>query len=94
MLDLQRTADGVSFPVRIAPRAARSAITGVHDGALKISVAAPPVDGEANAELCALLAKHLGVPKRSVTITRGERGKSKRVHVEGVDAAAVLRLIE
>jgi uncharacterized protein len=93
-LNLQTHADHVSFAVRVSPRASRSAVTGVHDGALKVSLAAPPVDGEANTELIALLAKQLGVPKRAVTITQGERGKSKVVQVAGVQASAVLALVE
>jgi uncharacterized protein len=92
-LEVQHNAQGVSFAVRIAPRAARTAVTGVHAGALKLSVAAPPVDGEANAELCAHLAKLLGVPKRNLVIAQGERGKSKVVRVSGVTEDAVRALV-
>ncbi len=93
MIEIKSDADGVSFAVRVSPRASRSAVTGEHDGALKVSLAAPPVDGEANAELCALLSKLLGVPKRAVRITHGERGKSKVVHVDAVSADAVRALV-
>lgn len=82
----------VDFDVRVAPRASRAAILGVHDGALKIALTAPPVDGEANAALVAFLAKALGVPKSAVVIVRGERGRSKTLRVAGVDAAAVAAL--
>ncbi len=92
-LELKSDAGGVSFAVRVSPRASRSKVTGVHDAALKVSLAAPPVDGEANEELCALLAKLLGVAKRAVRITQGERGKSKVVRVEGVTEAEVLGLL-
>jgi uncharacterized protein len=93
VLELKVHQDGVSFGVRVSPRASRSAVTGLHDGALKVSLAAPPVDGEANAELIALLSKALGVPKRAVTIAQGDKGKSKVVRVAGVDAQAVLALV-
>ncbi|HEX7480651.1 MAG TPA: DUF167 domain-containing protein [Polyangiales bacterium] len=94
MLDLKEDAQGVSFSVRVSPRASRSAVTGLHDSALKVSLAAPPVDGEANAELCALLAKCLHVPKRAVSVLQGERGKSKVVRVLGVTRQAVLALVK
>lgn len=61
----------VRFDVRVAPRASREAIVGEHDGALKVALTAPPVDGAANAALVALIAGALGVPKRAVTLVRG-----------------------
>ena len=82
-----QTHDGaVSFAVRVAPRAAREAIAGVHDGALKVSLTAPPVEGAANDALLRLLAKTLGVPRRAVTLLHGEQARSKTVRVEGLDA--------
>ena len=89
-----REQDGaVCFEVRVAPRAARAAIAGVHAGALKLSLTAPPVDGAANAALIELLADALSVPRRAVRIVRGERGRTKTVCVEGVPADAVRALI-
>jgi uncharacterized protein (TIGR00251 family) len=92
-LEIKEDSQGVSFSVRVSPRASRSEINGVHAGALKVSLTAPPVEGEANAALCELLAKRLGVAKRAVTVVRGERGKSKTVRVQGVQARAVLSLV-
>lgn len=83
----------VRFGVRVSPRASRDAILGVHDGALKVALTAPPVEGAANAALVALLAKALGVAKRAVTIAAGEASRQKRVQIEGVTAAEVRRLI-
>ena len=85
-------ADAVSFDVVVVPRASRSRIVGVHDGRLKVTLAAPPVDGEANAELCATLAKALGVPKRAVRISHGEHNKHKTLRVQGASVEQVLRL--
>ena len=88
-----RTEEGaVVFPVRGAPRGSRSAIAGLHGGALKVALTAPPVEGAANAALVKLLAKKLGVAKSAVTIVRGERGRDKQVRVAGVDAAAARAL--
>lgn len=74
----------VRFAVRVQPRAARTELVGVHGDALKMRVMAPPVEGAANAELIAFLAKQLGVPKSAVQIRRGARGRDKLVEVEGI----------
>jgi uncharacterized protein len=79
---------GVRIRVRVQPRSSRTEIVGEHDGALRIRVAAPPVDGEANAELVRFLAKRLGVAKSRVRIVAGETGRLKTVEVEGVTAEA------
>lgn len=79
--------------LQVQPRASRTEVAGPHGGALRIRLAAPPVDGEANAELVAFLAKRLRVPKAAVAIVRGESGRRKVVEVEGVgvaEAAAAL----
>lgn len=94
MIEIKEDNESVSFAVRVSPRAARSQVQGEHAGALKVSLAAPPVEGEANAALCELLAKRLGVPKRAVSIVHGTRGKSKTVRVLGVHAKAVLALLD
>jgi hypothetical protein len=84
---------GVRVGVRVQPRASREALLGVHDGALKIALTAPPVDGEANAALVAFLASSLGVAKRQVRIVRGETSKTKLVEIEGVTVDALRRWI-
>ena len=71
--------------VRVQPRAKRSEIAGEREGALVIRVAAPPVDGKANAALCAFLAERLGVPKSAVSVVRGQSSRDKLVRVEGLD---------
>ena len=83
---------GVRFAVRVQPRASRSEIVGVHGDAMKVRLSAPPVDGAANAALVELIAEVLGVGRRAVRIVSGESSRSKVVEVEGVTAAAVLRL--
>lgn len=82
----------MTFDVVVVPRASRSRISGLHADSLKVTLAAPPVDGEANRELCSVIAKALGVPKRAVQITRGEHSKHKTVQVTGVTVDRVLGL--
>jgi uncharacterized protein len=79
--------DAIVFAVRVVARASRSAIVGCHDGALRVRVAAPPVDGAANEELARTLAQALGVPRRAVEITGGHASKLKQVRVSGADCA-------
>ncbi len=80
------TADGVLIDVRVTRRASHSGLTGVRDGVLRLRLHAPPVEGAANAEVVDLLARLLGVPRRTVTIVTGGRSRLKRVRVEGVSA--------
>lgn len=88
-LPIRQTDRGVSFAVRVSPRASRNHFAGVHDGALKVCLTAPPVDGEANAALIAFIAKACAVPKRAVEIIQGERGRNKVLLVAGVHADTV-----
>ena len=93
MLEINETGDGVTFTVRVAPRATRTEVAGVHDGALKVRIAAPPVEGAANEELMRFLARALGVPTRAVEIVAGHTSKTKRVRVRGVAARQILGLV-
>jgi uncharacterized protein len=92
VLDFKEEEGALVFAVRVVPRASRTAAVGEHDGALRVRVAAPPVEGAANDELARFLAKALGVPARDVEIVSGHASKSKRVRVRGVKAADLLRL--
>ncbi|MDY7230863.1 DUF167 domain-containing protein [Hyalangium rubrum] len=80
---------GVEVAVLVQPRASHTRVVGEHDGLLKIQLAAPPVDGEANAALVEFLSKLLGVPRRQVTLVAGDASRRKRVVIQGVDAAQV-----
>lgn len=66
------------------PRAGRNGFGGRRDGALVVRLAAAPVDGAANDELIALLAKTLRIPKRDITIVSGERSRTKRIRIAGL----------
>jgi uncharacterized protein (TIGR00251 family) len=78
--------------VRVVPRAKRNEIAGERDGRLLVRVAAPPVDGKANAAVVKLLAKALGVQRSAVAIVTGESARDKLIRVEGVGADALAAL--
>lgn len=79
--------------IRLQPRAKRNAIVDERDGVLRVSVAAAPVDGLANAALCKLIAKRAGIARSRVSVIRGERSREKTVRVEGVEAAELRRVL-
>lgn len=85
-------AGGVRFRVHVQPRASRSEVTGVREGALRVRLQAPPVEGAANDALVELLAERLEVPRRDVRIVAGASARSKLVDVEGIGPAQVARL--
>jgi len=80
----------VDLEVRVIPRAGRTGFGGLRDGVLRVRLAAAPVDGAANDELIALVARTLRIPKRHITIVSGERARSKRVRITGVDREQAL----
>jgi len=89
---MARTAsDGARLALRVQPRAARDEVLGWRDGVLRVRVTAPPVDGDANAAVLALLARALGVRPAAVRLARGERGRDKVVTVAGLTDAEVQR---
>ncbi len=71
--------------LHIQPGARRSGVAGLHGEALKIRLAAPPVEGKANAALLAYVAELLALPKSAVTLKSGQTSRQKVVRVEGVD---------
>jgi uncharacterized protein (TIGR00251 family) len=81
--------DVVHVAVHAAPRASRTEVVGLHAGRLKVAVAAPPVDGEANAALIAFLARALGVRRADVTLVHGASGRSKTFAIRGLSREAV-----
>jgi uncharacterized protein len=80
---------GVTIEILVQPRASRTRIVGEHDGRLKVQLAAPPVDGEANDALVAFLASTLGVRRSDVSIERGDTGRRKTLRISGATASAV-----
>ena len=79
--------------MRVIPRAGRSGIAGLRDGAVLVRLAAAPVDGAANDELISVLSTALNLPRRDIVIVSGGRSRSKRVRVAGMDRARVLAIL-
>ncbi|MFA6313803.1 MAG: DUF167 family protein [Sterolibacterium sp.] len=88
---LRASGDAVVLSLHIQPGAKKTEIAGLHGEALKIRLAAPPVDGKANDCLIAYLAQTLGIAKGRIDLISGISSRAKRVRVEGVDAEAVRR---
>lgn len=81
--------DGADLEVQVVPRASQSRVVGLHDGRLKVQLAAPPVDGAANAALVELLADTLGLPRGDVRVVRGQTGKRKTLRIARLAPAEV-----
>ncbi len=69
--------------MRVVPRASRSEIVGEHDGALRVRIAAPPVEGAANEELVRVLSRALGLSRSAIEISAGHSSKLKTVRLLG-----------
>ncbi len=86
----QDSKGGVILAVHVQPKASRTQCVGIHDGALKIRVAAPPVHGAANDELVRFLADRCAIPRAGISIQTGVNSRRKRVSMKGVTAEWVL----
>ena len=78
--------EGIVLRIHVQPGAGRSAVVGRHGDALKVRVAAPPVEGRANDAARSLLSEALGVPEADVELTSGQSSRSKRFRLKGLDA--------
>jgi uncharacterized protein (TIGR00251 family) len=85
--------DAVTLTVHVQPRARRAELAGWHGDAIKIRLRSPPVDGAANAELAAFLAKHLGVPRSAIDLIGGASARRKRLRVRGLTRRRALDLL-
>jgi uncharacterized protein (TIGR00251 family) len=86
MAEIRTTPKGVTFTVKVHPRAKKNAITGEVGSALKLSLTAPPVEGKANDACVEFFAALLRVPRSSVTIASGLSSRNKSIRVAGVSA--------
>ena len=80
---------GAILRLHIQPGAKQTEVVGLHGTALKIRLAAPPVDGKANACLIAFLAERLGIARAAVALLSGDSSRAKRVRVSGVEPSVV-----
>jgi uncharacterized protein (TIGR00251 family) len=88
-VDLQEKDGAVTFRVRVQPRASRDEAAGEHNGAIKLRITAPPVDGRANEACRRLIAKLLGVSPSAVEILSGDSSRDKLIRVHNASAALV-----
>jgi uncharacterized protein (TIGR00251 family) len=89
LIPIQESGSGVTFAVKVHPRAKKNAITGEFGPALKLSLTSPPVDGRANEACIEFFAKLLKVPQSSVTIASGQTSRQKVIRVSGLSAEEV-----
>ena len=82
-------AGACTLAIKAVPNAPRSEVVGWLGEALKVKIHAPPVEGRANEALCEFLADQLGLPRRAVTLQRGDTSRQKIVRIEGLDLAEV-----
>lgn len=80
--------------ISVTPKSSRSLVVADDEGNIKVYLNSPPVEGKANKECIALISKKLKIPKSRVSIVKGEKGRSKRIEVKGLDADDVLKLIK
>jgi uncharacterized protein len=93
VIRLQENAQGVTFAVRVQPRARRNAVAGEIGGVLKLSLTAPPVDGRANDACINFLAELLDVPRSSLTIISGQTSRNKVVLARGMTSADIRAML-
>lgn len=91
-MEIKSTAQGVSFHVRVAPRASQDRLDGEFQGALKVRLTAPPVDDRANEALRRFLASRLRIAPSAIAIVSGAKSRTKLVSIAGVTEAEVAAL--
>ncbi len=83
MLNIKEEKNGISIKITVVPNSSQTLIIGVLDGALKIKLNSPPIEGKANKEVICFLSKLINVPKTSIKIFKGEKNKAKTLFIEG-----------
>jgi uncharacterized protein len=89
MIPIRESAQGISFAVKVQPRARKNAITGVVGDAIKLALTAPPVEGRANEAVIEFFADLFEIPRASVTIASGATSRTKVLRVAGLSKEAV-----
>ena len=87
MLTIRETSKGLSFDVRVVPGASKNEVAGIQDGALKVKLTAPPVEGKANRACVDFLAGLLGLRRSALAIASGEKSRKKTVTAGGITRA-------
>ena len=89
MVAIKESASGVTFAVKVHPRARKNGITGVVGDSLKLALTAPPVEGKANQAVIEFFADLFAIPRSSVTIASGETNRNKVIRISGLSRAAL-----
>ena len=90
---LRDVAGGTALDVLVQPRASRAKLGPIHDGRLKVSVTAPPVDGEANAAVIELFARRLGIARGDIAVVAGASSRRKTLRIENVTRQQIEELL-
>lgn len=90
---IKETKDGVRLSLYIQPRASNSAVVGIYNEMIKIKIAAPPVENEANKELIRFLSRLLKINKQCISIIQGEKGRRKVIEIIGKSRDEVEKLL-
>jgi len=91
---LYENKNGIVLDVYVQPKALKSRIVSIYDGALKVAITAPPVDGKANAAIITFIAKVLGIPKSAITISSGKQSRRKKLSIEKISRQEATVIIE
>jgi len=94
VIALHETAAGVTFAIKVQPRARRNAVAGELGGAVKIALTAPPVDGRANHACIEFFAELLSLPRSAIEIVSGQSSRSKVIRVAGISAQQLRVLLQ
>jgi uncharacterized protein len=94
VIEINQRDGAVTFRVRVQPRASRTQITGEQAGAIKLRIAAPPVDGKANEECRKFLAKLVGVSASSVEIISGDSSRDKVIRIRDTSVERVRKALD
>jgi uncharacterized protein (TIGR00251 family) len=94
MVAIHDKASGITFAVKVQPRAKKNAIVGELGDALKLALTAPPIDGKANTACIEFFANLLKVPRSSITIASGQTSRNKVIRVSGISAEEIRRRLE
>jgi hypothetical protein len=83
----------LTIDLYVQPKSSRTRITGLHDGSIKLAITAPPVEGKANTQVIAFIAKLFKIPKSAVTIQSGQQGRHKKIGIAGISPAEIRRIL-
>lgn len=83
-LNLNEAAGGIRLEVKVQPRSAKNMVNGVQEGRLKLKITSPPVEGEANKMLIDYLSRLLALPKKNISIIKGDTSSHKLLEISGI----------